>query len=201
MNIINRQTLLISISSSIFLIAIQIFRWNLVDIFTPFLEPIIEIIAIGFFLMGMIMAGVYFLRNYKLKRVIIGFPLLIQTIALFIVLFVPFTTITLKLDFYIHWEERQKVISMIENRELIPDSSGLIQLPSNLKDLSKGGGEIMVDRNDGILKVLFFTFRGVLDSCSGWEYRSQGEPNRTDFNQDIHESKKIKENWFYISSY
>lgn len=90
---------------------------------------------------------------------------------------------------------------MIENGELIPDSSGIIQLPSNLKYLSKGGGQVIVDKNDGTLKVLFFTLRGVLDSCSGWEYRSEGEPNRTDFILDIHTSKKMKDNWFYINSY
>ena len=197
---INRSILIFSMASSIFLISLQIFRWNLMDIFTPFFEPIIEITAILFILVTMIVAAVYFFINYKLKGVITALPLLIQLISLLILIFVPFTAIILKIDYNCNLEERQKVVSMIENGELALGKNGLIQLPPDLKHLSKGGGEIMVDRKDGTLKVLFFTFRGILDSCAGWAYRSEGEPNRNDFNQDIHEWKKMKENWFYISS-
>jgi hypothetical protein len=63
MSVINRQVLVFSVASSILLITIQIFRWSLVDILTPFLEPFIEIIIVCFFLAALIISGIYFFKK------------------------------------------------------------------------------------------------------------------------------------------
>lgn len=95
-------------------------------------------------------------------------------------------------------------MSIIQAGELSPNVShneGLIALPKEYAHLSKGGGEVLVEREGATLKVFFFTFRGVLDNFSGFAYISDNASlHQSDFNGDFHEITKKKDHWYWGSS-
>ncbi len=64
---------------------------------------------------------------------------------------------------------------MVEEGRIKPNDIGLAKLPPEYRHISRGGA-IMVERDDGVTSVFFFTFRGVLDNFSGYMYRSNDTP-------------------------
>ena len=59
----------------------------------------------------------------------------------------------------------------------------------------------MIEHNSNSLSVLFFTYRGVLDSFSGFVYSSNDErPVNGDFDGDWHEVKQIEPHWYFVAS-
>jgi hypothetical protein len=190
-----------SIISSVLLITINIFRWPLIEIITIFLEPLVELVIGLVFLAGLISGVVYCVRNNRLAALM---PITISIVTILIVWFVPFTGIALTQDFEANLKGREKVISIIQIRELSPNVShneSLIALPKEYAHLSKGGGEVVVERDGDTLKVFFFTFRGLLDNFSGFAYISDNtELYQGDFNGDFQEIEKKKEHWYWGES-
>lgn len=200
----NSIVLYFSIVSSVLFILINIFRWHLIEIFTVFLEPFLELFIVLVFLISMILSIVYFIRNVRKERYRSIIPFSISIITILIIWFVPFTNIILEIDFKMNLKDREKVVSMIQTGELVPDISyneSLITLPKGYAHLSKGGGQVVVEREGEKLKVLFFTFRGILDNFSGFTYISDNsELQKGSFNADLHQVRKKKDNWYWISS-
>jgi hypothetical protein len=193
-----------SIVSSVLLILINTFRWDLIEILTVFLEPFLELFIILMFLVSMISSVVYFIRHMRKERFRSIIPFTISIITILIVWFVPFTNIILTWDFNMNLKDREKVVSMINSGELVSNVShnkSLIALPKEYAHLSKGGGEVIVEREGDRLKVLFFTFRGVLDGFSGFVYISDDSGlQEGGFSTDFLQIEKKKEHWYWAAS-
>jgi hypothetical protein len=194
----------LSIIASIVATSINIFRWSLIEILTPFLEPMLELAIYGFFLIIIIWSFIFGLMKMKSQKIKAFIPIIINIAAVIIIFVVPFTAITTKMDFYFHINEREDVIEKITNGELISNVSyndSLINLPAKYKNLSKGGGNIVVEYENKNPNVFFFTFRGVIDNFSGFAYMSDGnEPERNDFLcTQILEVEKLKDHWFWLA--
>lgn len=193
-----------SILSSVLLLLINIFKWSLVDIFTVFLFPFIQLGAGIIFLIISILSIIYLgFKFHKLKYKAI-IPLAINIITLIIVFTVPFTSIMLYLDFKFNMDERKEVVEMVKSRELEPNvlnNDSLIRLPERYEHLSKGGGEIIVERDKGKLKIFFYTYRGILDNFSGFAYISDDSKlSSKDFYGDFKEIKKKSDHWYWGAS-
>lgn len=194
----------LSIIASIATIGINIFRWPLTDILTPFLEPILELAIYGFFLIIIIWSFIFGLIQMKNQKIKAFIPIIINIATVIIIYIVPFSTLTLEMDFYSNLNAREDVINKITNGELVPNvpyNDSLINLPAKYKNLSKGGGDIVVEYENENLNVLFFTFRGVMDNFSGFMYMSDdNEPERNDLScTQILEVKKLKNHWYWIA--
>lgn len=193
-----------SIVSSVLLILINTFRWDLIEILTVFLEPFLELVIILIFLVSMISSVVYFIRHMRKERFRAIIPFTISIITILIVWFVSFTNIILTCDFNMNLKDREKVVSMIHSGELVSNVShnkSLIALPKEYAHLSKGGGEVIVEREGDRLKVLFFTFRGVLDGFSGFVYISDDSGlHDGGFSTDFFQIEKKKEHWYWGAS-
>ncbi|XCN73337.1 MAG: hypothetical protein Q3M24_00860 [Candidatus Electrothrix aestuarii] len=178
--------------------------WELIDILTPFIFPLILMGVLVIFWATLAWSLVHVLRKKRYKKTFAFFPLGMQLLALLIIMTVPFSSIMLDLDFKRHLKEREKVVSRVISGELKPNvahNTSLILLPDDQKYLSKGGGEIMVEKHSGETSVFFFMFRGVLDNFSGFMYRSDdSNPQRDDFDGDFFEIKRINENWYWAAS-
>ncbi|MBW7476943.1 hypothetical protein K0T92_19685 [Paenibacillus oenotherae] len=115
---------------------------------------------------------------------------------------VPFTQITLKIEFERDKEDRSKVIEMVRGGALKPNvtyNPSLIHLPEQYEKLSKGGGDIVVEGEGDDLQVLFFTFRGALDHFSGFVYTGNGTvPEGEVFGSRLVEVDRLGRNWFFI---
>jgi hypothetical protein len=191
--------------SSITLILLTIYQWHLVDLVTVFLMGPVLLLVWALFISISIWSIVYAVRTTKKNGLISLIPLLFSVVTILIVTFVPFTDIMLTSDFEKNLEQREYVVSLIQSGELKPNVSyneSLIRLPLKYRKLSKGGGEIMVEREGETLKVFFFTFRGVLDNFSGYAYISDdSELQEDDFFGDFKQINKVKEHWYWGSSY
>ena len=122
-NILKRKITIMELSviGSVAIILLNIFRWSLVDVLTPFLEPFVEIIVGGFFLILLIRSIVTAISRFKKEGKKALVPLIINAATLLIVFFVPFTRLTIALDFRMNLSAREQVVGMIQNKNLVPN--------------------------------------------------------------------------------
>lgn len=118
-------------------------------------------------------------------------------------LFFPLTQFMLNLDFKMNKSERKEVVEMVEQGTLKPNvsyDSSLIHLPEKYDQLSKGGGEIIIEKNGNL--ILFFTYRGILDNFSGFVYlHNDKKPRQSDFDGDFKQIERLDENWYFVGLY
>lgn len=188
----------LAIVSSSSLILLLFFQWTLVDLLTPFILPFLWLLVIGFFLVVIVFSLVSLFKKRKWS------PLLIQITTVLIVIFIPFNTIVLQLNFSNHFKERTEVISKIQNGTLQPNvtyNTSVIHLPREYDHLSKGGGDIIIEEVNGETLVFFYTFRGILGDFSGFIYSPHNrKPNINSFGGDFKEIVKMAENWYFVAS-
>lgn len=193
-----------SIASSVTFVLIQPFYLVLVNIFSAFLAPLVDIAVAGFYFVITVWAIVFFFswRKNNLKEAIT--PIIVQLAAFILVSLVPFGDIAVNLDFKLKFSDRMKVVQMIETGELKPNlarDQSLILLPAEYSSLSDGG-EIIVERENGVTKVFFYTVRGMRDNFSGFIFRSDAlKPSNEDFDGDFKRIEKFRDHWFYAVSY
>ncbi|MDM8148426.1 hypothetical protein [Priestia megaterium] len=193
------RLLLLSLISSLFVILVSLFQWDLVDIITEFLMLPIWLFVYAFFIIMTIWTLIHLFKKRKWQ------PFVIQLITISLWFLFPFNQVNLDLNFKIHQDKREEVATKIENDVIKPnvsDSPSLIQLPKKYTQLSKGGGDIVVETKGKAKSILFFTYRGMLDNFSGFVYNpNDNKPSKSDFNGDFKQIKKVHKNWYYVSSY
>ncbi|MGV3464931.1 MAG: hypothetical protein ACO1OT_06520 [Heyndrickxia sp.] len=185
--------------AGLLLIALSFFQWILIEYLTPFIMPFVWLAAYGFFIVVIIFSIIILFKTKDWK------PFGIQIIFIILLLLIPFNRIVIDWDFKWNMAERKEVITKLRAGELKPNVSyneDLIHLPKKYTHLSKGGGEILMEKDNEQNLVLFFTFRGVLDNFSGFVFSSSDKrPRPTQFGGDIKEIVKLQKHWYYISSY
>ncbi|MED3854687.1 hypothetical protein P4607_25480 [Priestia megaterium] len=200
------RLLLLSLISSLLVILVSLFQWDLIDIITEFLMLPIWLFVYAFFIIMTIWTLIHLLKNRKWQ------PFVIQLITISLWFLFPFNQINLDLNFRIHQDKREEVATKIENGVIkpnVPNSPSLIQLPKEYTQLSKeytqlskGGGDIVVETKGKAKSILFFTYRGMIDNFSGFVYNpNDNKPSKSDFNGDFKQIKKVHKNWYYVSSY
>ncbi|UYV51604.1 hypothetical protein [Priestia megaterium] len=193
------RLLLLSLISSLLVILVSLFQWDLVDMITEFLMLPVWLFVYAFFIIITVWALIHLFKNRKWQ------PFVIQLITIALWFFFPFTQVNLDLNFKIHQNKREEVAAKIENGVIkpnVPDSPSLIQLPKEYTQLSKGGGDIEVEIKGKSTSILFFTYRGMLDNFSGFVYDpNDHKPSKSDFDGDFKQIEKVHKNWYYVSSY
>ncbi|MPW27077.1 hypothetical protein GC105_14945 [Alkalibaculum sp. M08DMB] len=191
----SNKILYLSITSSILVILLKFFQWIIVDKLTVFILLPISFCVYAFFIGITVATVINWLKN-KFRK-----PLAVQVITILLLFFFPFNQIILNIDFKSNMYERQEVVAMVKNHTLKPNISynpSLIHLPEKYTHLSKGGGDIIVEKYEEEYNVFFFTFRGILDNYSGFVYTSN---DVIFFEEDIKQTKKFDESWYFIGSY
>ena len=199
--------LLVALCSSGVVLFVSIFRWTLVEYLTPFLEPLLEMLAGAFFLVALIWSLVHLMKAWKRGAVVATLPSIVCLGTAAIAVFVPFTKLTTDLDFRYHYAARTTVVNDVlagrYEKQMEGGGGGrgdLISLPTHLSYLSSGGEVLRFQHQDRTL-ILFFSFRGVLDSFSGFVYSSDDMPPlRGDFGGQFVEVSRLRKNWFWAAS-
>ncbi|AJH19153.1 hypothetical protein EXW32_15100 [Bacillus mycoides] len=195
----NKNLTKITLISGLALILYHFFKWYLVEFLTPFVMPFLSIIVHGLFFLILIFTIIHLIKYKNWK------PLIIQLIIIITWICIPFNEIYINLDFIIYKEDREKVIALIEHKELTPNvhyDSRQIHLPTQFASTSKNGGDVIIQQNKNGISVFFFTYRGILDNFSGFIYTpNDTRPNKYDFNNEYKEITKIEKNWYYVTSY
>ncbi|MCM3545694.1 hypothetical protein [Priestia megaterium] len=193
------RLLLLSLISSLLVILVSLFQWDLVDMITEFLMLPVWLCVYAFFIIITVWTLIHLLQNRKWQ------PFVIQLITVALWFFFPFNQVNLDLNFKIHQDKREEVTAKIENGVIKPnvsDSPSLIQLPKEYTQLSKGGGDILVETKGKTKSILFFTYRGMLDNFSGFVYDpNDHKASKGDFDGDFKQIEKVHKNWYYVSSY
>ncbi len=159
-------------------------------------------IWLGVYASFIIMTGWALVHLFKYKY---WQPFIIQLITILIWFFFPFDQVNLDMNFKIHQDKREEIAVKIESGILKPNvsyNSSLIHLPKEYNQLSKGGGDIVLETKGKKKSILFFTYRGMLDNFSGFVYAPNDQrPLKSDFDGDFKQIEKLHKNWYYVSSY
>jgi hypothetical protein len=96
------------------------------------------------------------------------------------------------------------VIGQVLDGTLQPNvehNASLIALHGVPLGTSAGGNEIVVERHEGSTYVFFFTFRGILDSYSGYLFVSgDADPKLfADMSEPEAEIIEVEEHWYFAS--
>lgn len=94
------RLLLLSLISSLLVILVSLFQWDLIDIITEFLMLPIWLFVYAFFIIMTIWTLIHLLKNRKWQ------PFVIQLITILLWFFFPFNQINLDLNFRIHQDKR-----------------------------------------------------------------------------------------------
>lgn len=188
----------LSILSGLLIILLQFFQWNLIEIFTPLLMPFVWFLIYGLFLVVFIVSIIWLFKKKDWK------PFVVLIITILLLFLIPFNQIIIDKDFKENKSDRNEVIYKIKDGTFKPNvsyNSSLIHLPDEYQHLSKGGGDIVIEKQSESYSVLFFTFRGVLDGFSGFVYSpNDKKPQLDSFGGDFKEIVKIDEYWYFVSS-
>lgn len=194
------------VAMSFAIIVLSVFHLPIVDKITPFLfTPLAGVIWLLFFLGIIFNAAIIF--KFKQLGLLALVPAGIQVIALFLVLFFPLNKIWIKANFSMYRAERERVVSLVYRERLKPNvkyNSRMIALPRTYPLLSMGGNEIEVRTHRGNKYLLFYTFRGFLDSgYSGFIYVPRGGDPRS--SSDLQNGYRVTDimplggNWYHAS--
>ena len=108
------------------------------------------------------------------------------------------------MDYEKNRADRDTVVKKVREGAITPNvpyNDSVIHLPEEYETLSRGGGDILVEKKNDEMLVLFFTYRGILDSFSGFVYSSSGnKPVEGAFGGDFIELEKLDKHWYYVSS-
>lgn len=183
---------------------LSLFFWSIIDAVTPFIAPFAWLSVLAITLASMIMAIILPFRRWRTHRMTSLAPLGFLVTCFIITRFVDFTALWLTANFKYRHADRLEVVRRIERGEFYSNIShnvSLIALPRQFSSVSLGGGEVMVQRDGDRFKVLFFTFRGILNNFSGFIYTSDGlVPKNGDFTGEFFVNKKIEDRWYYVSA-
>ena len=193
------KLLILSLISSLLVILVKLFQWDLVDAITEFLMLPVWLVVYVFFITITVCTLIHLFKNRKWQ------PLAIQLIAIALWIYFPFNQVNLDLNFKMHQNKREEIAAKIENgivKPNVPDSPSLIQLPKEYRGMSKGGGEVVLETKGETKSILFFTYRGMMDNFSGFVYNPNDDrPLKSDFDGDFKEIERVHKNWYYVSSY
>ncbi|WNB90949.1 hypothetical protein [Bacillus sp. NEB1478] len=186
-----------SIISSLLILLLPFLQWKLMDLLTLLLMPFAWLVVYGSFIVIFILS---IIRLFKKKD---WNPLGIQIIAIVLWILIPFNQIVIDLDFKWNESQRNEVIAKVNDGTLKPNVSynpTLIHLPNEYKNLSNGGGDIVIEKHGENYAVLFFTFRGILDNFSGIVYSPNDRKPTHFFGEDFIEIEKLDDHWYFVAA-
>ncbi len=200
-----RVTWWLAVATVVLYCLLSFFVWNLIDVVTPFAAPVLWLPILVTATAAILTAIILPIRRWPARRSASFLPLLFLAVCFITTRFIDFTALWLSTNFRFRLAEREQVVRRIESGELRPNVShnaSLIALPREFASVSLGGGEVLVQRQGDKLKILFFTFRGVLDNFAGFVYTSDGlTPKRGDFAGEFIIIRKVRDRWFYVSAH
>jgi hypothetical protein len=187
------------------LIVLNFARWDLIDVLTPFLEPLlVELPLHGLFVAALV--GSIVSLCLRLRRGWDWFallPLAINLATIAAIVLIPFNEIIIDRDFHDHRAQRERVVADVASGALQPNlgyTNRMIHLSDTYGRVSKGGNDVEVGRGGDVLRVTFFTYRGILDNYSGFIYCADGiAPTEEILGGQIVEIEQYDARWYWVS--
>lgn len=152
------------------------------------------------FLTVNLIISIFFVVRNPSERKYYG-SLCITLITIVLLFFFPFRMAKVNLELCLFDTQRNQVIDMVKNMEIIPDQFGNAELPF-LYEHTSSDGNIHVYRNDDEQVVSFWVFRGMLSGSVELIYSSLDETliYETESGYFITGVEKLKEHWYLVST-
>lgn len=189
----------ISLIESILFILIAIFRWYIFEETNIFLGVILFFFVFISLFISVIIT-VIMAKRYKFN---IFFSLFLYLLTIYTLVFDPFSGIVIDRNFKQNLKDREDIVTQVKKGNLkkirVFDTRYLATLPKDKKRFSSDG--VVFVTNDGKnIRVLFYTFRGVLDNFSGFIYTQKvNDPSPKSFGCDPIQTEKKTDNWYWVS--
>ena len=193
--------LLIALFGSLVILLQHIFHWALEDWFTSFFAPFVKMFGYAVFGLCMLVSFAYLISTLPQRRWRSAIPLFIHLVALTLLFTVPFTNVSLKLDYHMNKSKREDVVRMVAEGTLKPDGAyraSFIELPAPYKSLSKGGGEVFVQGRGPDLLVLFYTLREGPDHYEGFVFTADAGSLESKISGNLVQVKTMSDDWHWI---
>lgn len=176
-------------------------KWNLEESMTVFLYPFFAVALIFLNLILILIFLIYFVnklvRTHKIYYVL---PLLIS-FSFYLVSSIFFNELKLReYNFKKYQEDREEIIELILQKELIPDENGIVELPEWLKDEEMArSGRVYIVQYQLKTGIYFCTFSGVLDSSAGFVYLLD-DTFDVDFCNGVTLHNQYQDNWYFCGT-
>ena len=185
------------VASSLFLISVMFGQKYWSDLWL-----IYALIQIGLFLLfltSVVWGIIYYGRKNKEQGNIAFLPVLINTIFLSLIIFLPLNKISNRAGFIIHKNMYNTAANEALTKEMGRDGiPKLYKLPKEYRSLSVGGGEVLVLGKGASKGVLFYTFRGTPEGKSGFlKINEKGEIGSLAIYLNA-EVEELGDNWYFV---
>ena len=176
-------------------------KWNLEESMTVFLYPFLAVALIFLNLILVLIFLIYFVnklvRTHKIYYVL---PLLIS-FSFYLVSSIFFNELKLReYNFKKYQEDREEIIELILQKELIPNENGIVELPEWLKDEEMArSGRVYIVQYRLKTGIYFCTFSGVLDSSAGFVYLLDDTID-VDLYNDVTLQNQYQDNWYFCGT-
>ena len=103
-------------------------------------------------------------------------------------------------NFKKYQEDREEIIELILQKELMPNKNGIVELPEWLKDEEMArSGRVYIVQYKLKTGIYFCTFSGVLDSSAGFVYLLD-DTFDVDFYNDVTLQNQYQDNWYFCGT-
>ncbi len=145
---------------------------------------------------------IYMLKRIKLKKLGAFVPLIIVSITLLILFFIPYSKTYLNFDYETNKVYREKTIEMVASKVIQQYQSGEDEYIAPYR-LTSYTGKIYVQDVDGVTKVLFYSYKGFTKSRIIVYSSDDSGIIENDFNfgvpqnkLDLGDIKRLDKNWY-----
>ncbi len=173
----------------------RIFKWDMMDRMTPFFYPLVELCVFLITISLLVVNVIFFIRNIsngkRIRKIMSGL-LLICCIACWAFPLdeysesIRFDLLSARFDNAAHFMHKNS------------NDTGATVLPKDYKDLSRGGGEVIIEGNDDGKVIIFFSYRGILSNMAIYAYAPNSLAYQTlcDY-EDWKQIEKVRADWYY----
>lgn len=200
-----KHLLLLSCILGLVLIVFHLVPMNTCRLLTFVLRKLLSgILYTGFLLLTLVSFIYLFVRISETRLVML--PFIINITLLLSVLFGPSRELVRNWGFQSRLDEYNQVVGLVQSGDIGPESvyKSRVLLPPEYRHLSNCGGEILVDTDDDIVRVFFFTdYQPGWNSFGGYLYSADGKPAQPDdFSLgDWGCEEQQQKSWFYCIHY
>ena len=196
----HKTPIIISISICVLFVISRVLRFTLSSLSDGFVVLLFQL-AMWLTVFFGIIATIYFAIKHRGH----GWPVRIIPLFFYISTIVSpacfnYTTMSIDADIFLKQSRRETSIHHIietfsSNPRRKDKTELLIDLPPSEHFLSDGGGQVVVREDGAQTIVMFYIWRGFLDSSSGFIiYTSDNSEPQTPL---MHDARRIKDHWFF----
>ena len=194
------MVLVANVSGSIYMYC-KVEKWNLEESMTAFLYPFFAILLIILFLILGFIFLIYFVKKLVHTHKVYFILPLLTLFFFYLVSNIFFNEMKLReYNFKKYQGDRENIIELIQQKELIPNENGIVELPEWLKEEEMArGGRVYIVQYKLKAGIYFCTFSGVLDSSAGFVYLLD-DTFDVNFYNDVTLQNQYQDNWYFCGT-